>query len=116
MVIAMPMNFSMSDEQQHIEAQVERLCAKFDDNYWRTADETATFPEDFYRAVAAGGWLGIATPEKFGGSGLGITEAAIMMRTIAASGAGMGGCSAIHMNIFGLRPVIMFGTEAQKTR
>jgi acyl-CoA dehydrogenase len=112
----MAMNFSMSDEQQHIEAQIERLCSKFDDAYWSAADEAGKFPEEFYRAIAEGGWLGIATPEKFGGSGLGITEAAIMMRTIAASGAGMGGCSSIHMNIFGLRPVIVFGTDAQKAR
>ena len=110
------MNFSMSGDQQQIEAQIERLCGKFDDDYWGAADESGTFPEDFYRAIADGGWLGIATPEKYGGSGLGITEAAIMMRTIAASGAGMGGASAIHMNIFGLRPVIVFGNDAQKMR
>jgi acyl-CoA dehydrogenase len=112
----MTMNFSMSDDQQHIQAQIERLCGKFDDLYWLTHDESGSFPEDFYRAIADGGWLGIATPEKYGGSGLGITEAAIMMRTIAASGAGMSGASAIHMNIFGLRPVIVFGTDAQKAR
>jgi acyl-CoA dehydrogenase len=110
------MNFSMSGDQQQIETQIERLCSKFDDDYWAAADESGAFPEDFYRAIADGGWLGIATPEKYGGSGLGITEAAIMMRTIAASGAGMGGASAIHMNIFGLRPVIVFGTDAQKAR
>jgi acyl-CoA dehydrogenase len=110
------MNFSMSGDQQQIEAQIERLCGKFDDDYWAAADESGTFPEDFYRAIADGGWLGIATPEKYGGSGLGITEAAIMMRTIAASGAGMGGASAIHMNIFGLRPVIVFGSDAQRMR
>jgi acyl-CoA dehydrogenase len=110
------MNFSMSGDQQQIETQIERLCSKFDDDYWAAADESGAFPEDFYRAIADGGWLGIATPEKYGGSGLGITEAAIMMRTIAASGAGMSGASAIHLNIFGLRPVIVFGTDAQKAR
>jgi len=112
----MTMNFSMSGEQQHIEEQIQRLCTRFDDLYWLTVDETGRFPDEFHRAVAEGGWLGIATPEKYGGAGLGITEAAIMMRTIAASGAGMSGCSAIHMNIFGLRPVIVFGTDAQKIR
>jgi acyl-CoA dehydrogenase len=112
----MTMNFSMSDDQQQIQAQIERLCGNFDDLYWLTHDESGSFPEDFYRAIADGGWLGIATPEKYGGSGLGITEAAIMMRTIAASGAGMSGASSIHMNIFGLRPVIVFGTDAQKAR
>jgi acyl-CoA dehydrogenase len=112
----MAMNFSMSDEQQLIEAQIERLCAKFDDAYWHDADESGRFPEEFYRAIAEGGWLGIGTPKKYGGSELGMTEAAIMMRTIAGSGACMTGCSSIHMNIFGLRPVIMFGTDAQKAR
>src|SRR5262245_18685029 len=116
MVTAMPMNFSMSDEQHHLEAQVERLCSRFNDDYWSAADESGKFPEEFYRAIADGGWLGVATPEKYGGSDLGMTEAASMMRTIAASGAGMAGCSSIHMNIFGLRPVILFATDAQKAR
>ena len=64
----MAMNFSMSDEQQLIEAQIERLCAKFDDAYWYDADESGRFPEEFYRAIAEGGWLGIGTPKKYGGS------------------------------------------------
>ncbi|HEX2146535.1 MAG TPA: acyl-CoA dehydrogenase family protein, partial [Pseudorhizobium sp.] len=71
---------------------------------------------DFYDAMAAGGWLGICVPEAYGGSGLGITEAAIMMHTIAESGAGMSGASAVHINVFGLNPVIVFGTEEQKQR
>jgi len=66
--------------------------------------------------LAADGWLGIAMPEAYGGGGLGITEAAIMMQTIAESGAGMAGASAGHMNIFGLNPVVVFGTAEQKRR
>jgi acyl-CoA dehydrogenase len=112
----MAMNFSMSGDQQQIQDRIEQLCGKFDDHYWLAADEAGSFPEAFYRAIADGGWLGIAMPEAFGGSGLGITEAAIMMRAIAESGAGMSGASAIHMNIFGLQPVVVFGTDAQKTR
>ena len=112
----MAMNFSMSGDQQQIQDRIAQLCSKFDDHYWLATDEAGSFPEEFYRAIADGGWLGIAMPEAYGGSELGITEAAIMMRTIAESGAGMSGASAIHMNIFGLLPVIVFGTDAQKAR
>jgi acyl-CoA dehydrogenase len=112
----MAMNFSMSGDQQQIQDRIEQLCSKFDDQYWLAADTAGSFPQEFYRAIADGGWLGIAMPEDYGGSGLGITEAAIMMRTIAESGAGMSGASAIHMNIFGLMPVVVFGTDAQKAR
>jgi acyl-CoA dehydrogenase len=110
------MDFALTDDQRHIRAEIEKLCTRFDDAYWRERDSAAQFPEDFYRAVAAGGWLGIAMPAAFGGTGLGITEAAIMMRAIAESGAGMSGASSVHMNIFGLQPVVVFGTEEQKAR
>jgi acyl-CoA dehydrogenase len=110
------MDFSLSTEQRQIRDEVGRLTARFGDDYWRERDETATFPEDFYRAVADGGWLGIAMPPAHGGAGLGILEAALMMQTIAASGAGMAGASSVHMNIFGLQPVVVFGSEAQKAR
>ncbi len=110
------MDFELSAEQRQIREQIARLCSRFDDDYWRTQDEAATFPEDFYRAVAESGWLGVAMPESCGGAGLGISEAAIMMRTIAESGAGMSGASAVHMNIFGLQPVVKFGTPEQQAR
>src|SRR4029077_4718128 len=74
------------------------------------------FPHEFHRAMAEGGWLGIAMPEGFGGSGLGINEAAIVMQAVAQSGAGFSGPSAVHMNIFGLNPVVVFGNEEQKRR
>ncbi|WP_010101784.1 acyl-CoA dehydrogenase family protein, partial [Verminephrobacter aporrectodeae] len=79
-------------------------------------DRDGGFPEDFHRALADSGWLGIAMPEAYGGAGLGISEAALMMHTIAATGAGLSGASAVHMNIFGLHPVVMFGSDAQKAR
>ena len=110
------MDFSLSPDQVATRELVEKVCAAFDDGYWLARDASATFPEEFYRAVAAAGLLGIAMPEAYGGSGLGIAEAAIMMQAIAESGAGMGGASAVHMNIFGLNPVVVFGTEAQKRR
>ncbi|MDP1603738.1 MAG: acyl-CoA dehydrogenase family protein [Legionella sp.] len=107
-----------SDLPGHREIQegVARICEQFGDDYWLAKDREAIFPHEFYRAIADGGWLGIAMPQEFGGVGLGIAEAAIMMRTISQSGAGMSGASAVHMNIFGLQPVVVFGTEAQKAR
>jgi acyl-CoA dehydrogenase len=110
------MNFSPSDEQADIQSLAERICADFTDQYWLERDRSGTFPEEFYRAVAASGCLGIAMPTACGGAGLGISEAAIFMRTIAESGAGMSGASAVHMNIFGLQPVVVFGTPEQQQR
>jgi len=110
------MNFALTPEQEQIRAAIARLCAPFDADYWLRKDREGGFPEDFHRAVADAGWLGIAMPEACGGAGLGITEAALMMQTIAASGAGFSGASAVHMNIFGLHPVVVFGTEAQQRR
>ena len=98
------MDFSLSPEQAATRDLVEKVCAPFDDGYWLARDQDAQFPHAFYRAVADAGLLGIAMPEAFGGSGLGIAEAAVMMQAIAESGAGMGGASAVHMNIFGLNP------------
>jgi acyl-CoA dehydrogenase len=110
------MDFALTDEQQQIRDEVLKLCTRFDDGYWLERDRTATFPEAFFAAMAEGNWLGIAMPEAYGGAGLGITEAAILMQAVAESGACMSGASAIHLNIFGLNPVVVFGTEAQKQR
>ena len=102
--------------QQSLREAVAKTCARFDDEYWLKRDRDGEFPEEFRRAIAGGGWLGICIPQAYGGSGLGITEAAIMMEAIAASGAGLSGASAVHMNIFGLNPVVIYGTEQQKRR
>ena len=110
------MDFSFSAEQIAIRAAIEKICAGFDADYWLKKDSGGGFPDDFHRAFARHGWLGIAMPEQYGGGGLGITEAALMMQTVAASGAGMSGASAIHMNIFGLNPVVVFGSDEQKQR
>jgi len=110
------MDFSLTPHQQQIRESVKKLCAQFDDGYWLAKDQSGEFPEEFYKAVAGAGWLGIAMPEEYGGAGLGITEAAIMMQTIAESGAAMSGASAVHMNIFSLQPVVVSGTDAQKAR
>ena len=110
------MDFALSSEQQAIRDAVLAICRRFDDAYWLKRDREGGFPHDFHAAFAAEGWLGICIPEDYGGSGLGVTEAAIMMRTIAESGAGMSGASAVHINVFGLNPVVVFGTEEQKRR
>ena len=110
------MDFALSSEQQAIRDAVLAICRRFDDAYWLKRDREGGFPHDFHAAFAAEGWLGICIPEEYGGSGLGVTEAAIMMRTIAKSGAGMSGASAVHINVFGLNPVVVFGTEEQKRR
>jgi acyl-CoA dehydrogenase len=106
----------MTPAHKELRAAIEKLCARFDDAYWLRQDETGRFPHDFHRAVADAGYLGIAMPEAYGGAGLGITEASVMMQTIAETGAGFSGASALHMNIFGLNPVVVFGTTAQKSR
>jgi acyl-CoA dehydrogenase len=108
--------YSLTEAQAELRAQILKLCADFGDEYWLKIDQEARFPEEFYKAVAAAGWLGIAMPEEFGGAGLGISEATVMMQAVAESGACMSGASAIHMNIFGLNPVVVFGTPAQKKR
>lgn len=107
---------SFTEAQTGIRDAIERICAKFGDGYWRARDSDGEFPHQLHEALARDGWLGIAIPEADGGSGLGVTEAAIMMQTIAESGAGFSGASAVHMNIFGLTPVVLFGTPEQKQR
>ena len=110
------MQYSLTEAQAELRVQSLKLCADFGDEYWLKIDQEARFPEEFYKAVASAGWLGIAMPEEFGGAGLGISEATVMMQAVAESGACMSGASAIHMNIFGLNPVVVFGTPAQKQR
>ena len=106
--------FWLSEEQEAIREGVGRVMASFGDDYWREADEAGAFPEAFVAEMAAGGWLGAAMPEAVGGAGLGLTEAAIVMQTVAQAGAGFTGASAIHLNIFGPMPIVKFGTAAQQ--
>ncbi len=110
------MSTAPTAEQREIREAVLKLCTRFGDVYWRDGDAEGGFPHAFHRAMAEAGWLGIAMPEAYGGSGLGISEAAVLMQAVAESGAGFSGASAIHMNIFGLNPVVVFGSEEQKRR
>lgn len=110
------MSFDLTPQQQEIRDAILKLSADFGDEYWLKKDRDGGYPEEYYRAMADAGWLGIAMPEAYGGAGLGIAEAAVMMQAVAESGAAFSGASALHMNIFGLNPVVVFGTEAQKQR
>jgi acyl-CoA dehydrogenase len=105
----------MNEDRKAIRHAIEKICARYDDKFWRDSDESGAFPEAFVADVAAGGWLGLALPESVGGAGLGLTEASIMMQTITESGAGFSGASAVHLNIFGPMPLARFGTEEQKS-
>ena len=110
------MTFALKPEQLEIREAVARLCARFGDDYWLKKDEAGEFPREFHGAMAEAGWLGVAMPEAYGGAGLGIAEAAVVMQAVAQSGAGFSGASAVHMNIFGLHPIVVFGTDEQKRR
>ena len=110
------MDFALTDDQIAVRDAITRIAAGFDDAFWRARDQDGRFPHELHKALADGGWLGICMPAEYGGAGLGITEAAIMMQAISQSGAGLSGASAVHMNIFGLNPVVVFGTEDQKRR
>ena len=110
------MDFALSDDQLAIVDGVGRTVVGFDDAYWLERDRDGAFPHAFHEAMAAGGWLGIALPEAYGGAGLGVTEAALMMATVAASGGAMAAASSIHMNIFGPHAIVAHGSEAQKRR
>lgn len=110
------MDFAPDDDHEAIREGVRRACSDFDDDYWRRCDDAHEFPWDFYRAMAEGGWIGIAIPEAYGGGGRGIAEAAIVVEEVAASGAAMNGASAIHLSIFGMGPVIAHGSAELRER
>lgn len=110
------MDFELTSAQEEIVRQVRSLTSHFDDEYWREHDDTGEFPYEFYDAVAKAGYLGVAIPEEYGGSGLGVTEAALVMREVAASGGAMSAASAVHLSIFGVSPIVFHGTEEQKKR
>jgi acyl-CoA dehydrogenase len=104
------------DDIRLIRGAVAATCSNFDDNYWSACDRDRRFPSEFYEAMAAGGWIGIAIPEEYGGGGRGVTEASVVLEEVAASGACMNGASAIHLSIFGMHPVVLHANEAMKRR
>jgi acyl-CoA dehydrogenase len=110
------MDLALSVEQQAIADNVGRICGRFGDDYWTECDSGARFPEEFYRAMADAGFLGICMPQDLGGAGLGITEAAIMMHAVGQGGGGYAAASSIHLNIFGPHAIVVHGTDEQKKR
>ncbi len=110
------MEFARSEEHESIRQAVRRVCERFGDDYWRRHDAEHEFPWELYDALAAGGWIGIAIPEQYGGGGAGIAEASLVLEEVAASGAAMNGASAVHLSIFGMNPVVKHGSPAMKER
>lgn len=106
------MDFDETDDHQAIREEIRRICSEFPDDYWAAKDQAHEFPWDFYERLAEGGWIGICIPEEHGGGGQGITAASVMVEEIAASGAAMNGCSALHLSIFGMEPVRRYGSPA----
>ncbi|MBI05661.1 MAG: acyl-CoA dehydrogenase [Rhodospirillaceae bacterium] len=106
----------LTQDQEALDETISRICADFGDDYWLARDTDGNYPEKFVAAIADGGWLGIAMPEAHGGAGLGVTEAALMMRRIAQSGGGFAAASSVHINIFGPHPIVKYGTPEQQAR
>ena len=110
------MNFDSEEDIELVREGARKVCSDFGDDFWRRCDAEHQFPWDFYRALAEGGWIGIAIPEEYGGGGSGITAASVLLEEIAASGAAMNGCSAVHLSIFGMNPIVRHGSDAMKKK
>ena len=110
------MDFQLNEQQLAIDEGVRKVCAQFDDQYWTDCETNLHFPQEYYQAMAEGGWLGITMPEEVGGAGLGVTEAAVMMHAATASNGGYSAASAIHINMFGPHAIVVHGTPEQKQR
>ncbi|KAI6892378.1 acyl-CoA dehydrogenase [Hortaea werneckii] len=105
-----------TDEQLTVRDAIFKICENFPDDYWMERDQTETYPHELHAALAKDGWLGIALPENLGGSGLGISEATMMLQSIAESGAGLAGAQSIHANVYATQPVAKFATDDQRDR
>ena len=110
------MDFSLSEDHRAIRDGVNAVVRRFDDEYWLARDEDGVFPREFHKAMADAGWLGITMPTEYGGSGLGVTEASIMMHEVASHGGGMAAASCVHINLFGPHPIVVFGNDTQRQR
>jgi acyl-CoA dehydrogenase len=110
------LDFSVSEDHRAIREGVSAVVRSFDDQYWLARDEDGAFPKEFHRAMAKAGWLGITMPLEYGGAGLGVTEAAIMMNEVASHGGGMAAASTVHINLFGPHPIVVVGTHEQRKR
>ncbi|KAF2116174.1 acyl-CoA dehydrogenase/oxidase [Lophiotrema nucula] len=103
-------------EQMDVREAVSKICSKYPDEYWAEHDESGVYPHELHADLAKDGWIGIALPEELGGAGLGISEATMMLHTIAESGAGIAGAQSIHANVYATQPVAKFATPEQRHR
>jgi acyl-CoA dehydrogenase len=110
------MEFSVDPDHEAIRSSVQSLMRAFPDQYWLEKEEKHEYPFDFYDSFARAGFVGIAIPEAYGGSGLGITEAGLVLREVCASGAGLNGASAVHLSIFGINPVVKHGSTEMRAK
>ncbi|MDM0015149.1 acyl-CoA dehydrogenase family protein [Variovorax sp. J22P168] len=110
------MDFSITEDHRAIRDGVSTVVRSFDDEYWLARDDDGEFPRAFHRAMADAGWLGITMPPEYGGAGLGVTEAVIMLHEVASHGGGMAAASTVHINLFGPHPIVVFGTAEQRQR
>src|SRR5690606_26390975 len=108
------MDFLLNDDQRAIEEGVGAICDRFGDDYWLKAEVEHRFPHEFANAIIEAGFTGVTMPEEYGGAGMGVTEAAIVVKRISRLGANAS--SSVHMNMFGPHPVVVFGTPEQKQR
>jgi len=110
------MDFALTTEQRELRDAISKVCEKYDLAYWRDCDASERYPEEFYREMVNGGWVGLTLPSEYGGAGLGITEAALVMQAIVESGAGFTGASTIHSYVFAPNAIVKHGTDEQKKR
>ncbi|KAK8207389.1 acyl-CoA dehydrogenase [Phyllosticta capitalensis] len=105
-----------SDDQMSVREAISKICSNFPDEYWAERDESGEYPHELHAALAKDGWIGVALPEELGGAGLGISEATMMLHTIAESGAGIAGAQCIHANVYATQPVAKFASPEQRQR
>ncbi|MBT6185490.1 MAG: acyl-CoA/acyl-ACP dehydrogenase [Betaproteobacteria bacterium] len=113
---SLPSGVEKTPAREQIVASVQTVCDRFNDDFWLEKDQKKEFPFEFHRAMSESGWLGITMPVEFGGAGLGVTEAALMMHTVGRSAGAFAACSSIHINLFGPHAIIKYGTPEQKSK
>ena len=102
-----------ADKHQDIREAVGALCAEFPDEYHRKVDEKRAYPEEFVDALTKAGWMAALIPEQYGGSGLGLAEASVIMEEINRSGGNAGAC---HGQMYNMNTLIRHGSEEQRRR
>src|SRR5574342_710090 len=107
------MDFNLTQEQLQIREEIRKVCADFPDSYWRDVDKRREYPEAFVRKLTELGWLAALIPEEYGGTGLGITEASMILEEINHSG---GNATACHAQMYTMGTLLRHGNDEQKKR